>query len=74
MLLLFVYKYQYLVLIKYHFRCMNRIIVAVVVLSGVVTMLFLFLFSVTPATITNIHQQEASAFFHEKLFGGSRNI
>src|SRR3954454_6799683 len=50
----------------------QKMIVVVVVLSGVVAMLFL-LFSVTPATITNIHQQEASALLHEKFFGGSRN-
>jgi Ca2+-binding RTX toxin-like protein len=46
----------------------------VVFLSGLVTMLFLFLlFSdiSTTGTTATINHQEASAFFHEKLFGGS---
>lgn len=50
----------------------------VVFLSGLVTMLFLFLlFSdiSTTGTTATINHQEASAFFHEKLFvGGSGNI
>src|SRR5215208_7030140 len=46
----------------------NSKIIVVAVLSALVTLSFL-LFSFT----TTIHQKEASAFFHERLFEGNRN-
>src|SRR5215212_7984082 len=46
----------------------NSKIIVVAVLSALITLSFL-LFSFT----TNIHQKEASAFFHERLFEGNRN-
>jgi hypothetical protein len=54
----------------------RKIIILEIVLSGLVVMIFLLLFSVTATTSTIIpfHQQEASSSFHEKLFGGSTVI